>query len=48
MKDTKKVLSVQVDTEIIELLKELCIIEKRSQAKMLEFLIIKAHKSIVV
>lgn len=38
-KEKKEVLSAQVDKGTIDILKKICVIEKRSQAKTLEVLI---------
>ena len=46
MKEGKKVLSVQVDSHIIDKLKDIATAEKRSQAKTLEILIEEKHKQI--
>ena len=46
MKEGKKVLSVQVDADIIEKLKAIATAEKRSQAKTLEVLIEEKYKSL--
>lgn len=48
MKEGKKVLSVQVDAEIIEKLKEIASKEKRSQAKTLEVLIEERFKGLKI
>lgn len=48
MNENKKILSVQVDKEIIEMLKEICKLEKRSQAKTLEVLIISDLKRLKI
>lgn len=39
MKETKRILSAQVDLDAVELLKEICRQDRRSQAKTLEILI---------
>lgn len=43
-KEKKEVLSVQVDKGTIDILKKICVSEKRSQAKTLEVLIDKEAK----
>jgi len=48
MKDSKAVLSVQIEKTSLSMLKEICIKEKRSQAKMLEVLIEQEHDKIKV
>jgi hypothetical protein len=47
MKEGKKVLSVQVDADIIDKLKDISAVEKRSQAKTLEVLIEEKYKKII-
>lgn len=42
-KEKKEVLSAQVDKGTIAKLKEICVVEKRSQAKTLEILIDEKH-----
>ena len=46
MKESKAVLSVQVEKESITKLKEICAAEKRSQAKMLEVMIDKEYEKL--
>ena len=43
MKESKKVLSVQIEKDILDKLKDICAKEKRSQAKTLEILIEEKH-----
>lgn len=46
MKESKSVLSVQIEKTSLQMLKEICEKEKRSQAKQLEVLIEKEHKEL--
>jgi hypothetical protein len=45
-KDKKGILSVQLDKELFPLLRKICATEKRSQAKQIEYWILREAKNL--